>query len=157
MNHTYAKDKYAVVFNYINDTIFIYPSDKYRTAAAKLSYYRQVKENIIGLSGGLSIWTGERKFDLADIWNNGDINIPEEVNRGETVTLYNAKEYAINIVYGSMSFNNMSLSVGYDSEKFKELIHNNIHYLMDDGNIPSVERVDRFFIEFRIGLPDKLF
>lgn len=157
IDYTFAKNNFAVVFNYMNDTIFVYPSDKYRTAAIKLTFYRQVKENLIGFSSGFYIWAGERKFNLVDIWNNGNIKIPKEVSRGETVTLYNAKEYATNIVYGSISFNNISLSIGYDSEKFKKLIHNNIHYLIDDGNIPSVEKEDKLFIEFRIGLPDKLF
>lgn len=157
IDYSYIKNSSAFVFNYMNDTIFVYPSDKYRTAAVKLSYYRKLKNNLIGFSAGFTLWAGERKFDLIDIWNNGDTNIPAEVSRGETVTLYNGKEYATDIVYGSISFNNLSLSVGYDSELFKELIHNNIHYLIDDGNLPEVDREPRIFIEFRIGLPDKLF
>lgn len=157
IDYTYAKNNAAFIFNYMNDTIFVYPSDKYRTAAVKMSYYKEISGNLWGLSAGFLIWAGERKFDLISIWNNGDINIPSEVSRGETVTLYNGKEYATNIVFASISFNNLSLSVGYDSELFKKMIHNNIHYLIDDGNLPSIDREDRIFIEFKIGLPDKLF
>lgn len=157
IDYIYAKNSYAFTFNYMNDTIFVYPQDKYRTAAVKLSHYRVFNNNLVGLSLGFSIWAGERKFDLLDIWNDGNIDIPDEVNRGETVTLYNGKEYATNIVYGAITFNNISLSIGYDSELFKQLIHNNIHYLIDDGNLPSIERDDKFYIEVKIGLQDLLF
>lgn len=157
IDYSYTKSNYAFTFNYMNDTIFVYPQDKYRTAAVKLSHYRVFNNNLIGLSLGFSIWAGERKFDLNDIWNDGNIDIPDEVSRGETVTLYNGKEYATNIVYGAITFNNISLSVGYDSEIFKQLIHNNIHYLIDDGNLPSIDRDDKFYIEVKIGLQDLLF
>lgn len=157
IDYTYANDRFINVFNYMNDTIFIYPSDKYRTAAVKFTHYRELKNNLIGFSGGFSIWAGERKFDLEDIWNGGDINIPDEVKRGETVTLYHGKEYATNIVYGAISFNNISLSLGWDSELFKKGIHNSIHYLINDGNLPSVDREDRIFLELKIGLQDLMF
>lgn len=157
IDYSYIMKSHAIVFNYMNDTIFVYPSDKYRTAAVKLSYYREVKNNLLGVSAGFSIWAGERKFDLEKIWNNGNVDIPNEVNRGETVTLYNGKEYATNIIYASISINNISISIGYDSEKYKKIIHNNIHYLIDDGNLPSIDREDRIFLEFKIGLQDKLF
>lgn len=157
IDYTYVADSFANVFNYMNDTIFVYPQDKYRTAAVKFTHYREFKDNLIGLGVGFSIWAGERKFDLVDIWNNGDINIPDEVNRGKTVTLHNGGEYATNIVYGSISFNNISFSLGYDSEFFKKGIHNSIHYLIDDGNLPSIDRDDLIFIEVKFGLQDLMF
>ncbi len=157
MDYTYANNKYANVFNYMNDTIFVYPSDKYRTAAVKLPHYREVKNNLIGIGAGFSIWAGERIFDVVELWNDGDIIIPEEVNRGETVTLHNGKEYGTNIAYAAVSFNNLSISFGYDSEVLKKAIHNNIHYLIDDGNLPPIDREDKIYFEFKIGLPDTLF
>ncbi|MBN2617594.1 MAG: hypothetical protein JXR64_04705 [Spirochaetales bacterium] len=157
IDYTYANNKFAYVFNYMNDTIFVYPSDKYRTAAVKLTQYRVVNNNLIGISAGFSIWAGERIFNLEDIWNNGNINIPDEVHRGETVTLYNGKDYATNIVYASISFNNLSISFGYDSNIFRQAIHNNIHYLINDGNLPDNNRADKIYFEVKIGLPDLMF
>lgn len=157
LDYSYIKNNNAFIINYENDTMLFYSSDKYRTAAFKLTYLHDMGKNVIGISSGFNLWAGERHIDLWEIWNNGKIKIPDEVHRGETVTLYNAKEYAVDVVYVSFVLNNYSLSFGYDSELFKRLIHNNIHYILNDGNIPIIDRPDRFYILFKIGFIDDLF
>lgn len=108
-------------------------------------------------SAGFNLWAGERHINLREIWNNGDIQIPEEVSRNSVVTLYNGKEYSVDVVFLSLIWNNASLSFGWDSELFKKLIHNNVHYVLNDGSLPILDRPDRFYVEFKIGQIDDLF
>ncbi len=157
LDYAFVKDKGAFLINYENDTMLMYSQDKYRTAAFKLSYLRDTDIGILGASAGFNLWAGERHINLREIWNNGNIQIPEEVSRDKIVTLYNGKEYAVDVVFLSLIWNNASLSFGWDSELFKKLIHNNVHYVLNDGSLPILDRPDRFFIEFRIGLADDLF
>jgi len=157
LDYSYVKDKHAFVMNYENDTMLMYAQDKYRTAAFKISYLSDTKIGIIGASAGFNLWAGERHINLWEIWNNGDIQIPEEVSRNSVVTLYNGKEYSVDVAFFSLIWNNMSMSIGWDSELFKKLIHNNVHYVLNDGALPILERPDRFFIEFKIGNIDDLF
>jgi hypothetical protein len=157
LDYSYVKNKNALIMNYENDTMLFYSSDKYRTAAFKLTYLHDLGKNTIGISSGFNLWAGERYINLWEIWNNGNIKMPDEVHRGETVTLYNAKEYAVDVIYLSLIFDNYSLSFGYDSELFKKLIHNNIHYILNDGNIPFVDRPNQFYVLFKIGFTDDLF
>lgn len=108
-------------------------------------------------SAGFNLWAEERHINLREIWNNGDIQIPEEVSRNSVVTLYNGKEYSADVVFLSLIWNNVSISAGWDSELFKKLIHNNVHYVLNDGALPILDRPDRFYIEFKIGQIDDLF
>lgn len=156
IDYSFIKDGFAFIVNYENDTIVLL-QDKYRTTAVKVSSLFDLGSDIIGVSFGFNLWAGERIIDLWKIWNDGNIQIPDEVHRGQTVTLYEGKEYSTDVVYISFVYNDMSFSIGYDSEIFKQLIQNNMHYLLNDGNLPILERPDRFFIEFRIGMLDDLY
>ena len=156
LDYVFIKDNSAFMMNYENDTLLFYLADSYRTAAFKFSYLFDIGSDIIGLSLGFNLWAGERN-NLWSISENGCIEIADEVNRENVVTLYNAKEYSVDLVFLSLIFNNYSLSFGYDSELFKEAIHNNIHYVLNDGSLPVLDRPDKFYIEFRIGLPHNLF
>ncbi len=155
LDYVFVKNRNAFLVNYENDTMFFYLTDKYRTAAFKMSYLYDLGKDIIGLSLGFSLWAGERKNLWG--WKNGALYVSDEVSRENTVTLYNGKNYSVDVVYVSFLFNNYSLSVGYDSELFKKLIHNNIHYVLNDGSLPIIDRADRIYILFQIGLPDDLF
>lgn len=157
LDYSFVNGDNAFIINYENDTMLFYSQDKYRTAGFKLTYLRDTGVGIAGVSTGFNLWAGERRINLLEIWNKGDIQIPSEIARGETVTLFNGKEYAVDVVFLSLIWNNLSLSFGYDSEIFKKIIHNSVHYVLDDGNLPILDRPDRFFIEFRIGLVDDLF
>ena len=156
LDYSFINGQSAFIINYENDTMLFYLTDKYRTAAFKMSYLYDFGNELIGLSIGFNLWAGER----ANLWrisDGGSIEISGEVNRDNAVTLYNAGEYSVDLVYLSLVYNNFSLSFGYDSEFFKEAIHNNIHYVLNDGYFPVLERPDRFYIEFKIGLLDDLF
>lgn len=157
LDYAFIKGRSAFLVNYENDTMLLYLSDKYRTAAFKLTYLYDLGSETVGVSAGFALWAGERKIDLSVMWNGGDIRIPEEMHRGRTVSLHNGRQYSLDVVYLSFIYGMGSLSFGYDSELFKKAIHNTIHFILNDGNIPIVDRPDRFFMEFRIGFPDDLF
>jgi hypothetical protein len=156
IDYSYIKDDFAFLVNYENDTIVLL-QDKYRTTAVKISSLFDLGSDLIGVSIGFNLWAGERIVDLCKIWNHGNIQVPAEVQRGQTVTLYGGKQYSTDVVYLSFVYNDISCSIGYDSEIFKQLIQNNVHYLLNDGNLPILDRPDRVFFELRIGMLDDLF
>jgi hypothetical protein len=156
IDYGYFKNDFGFTVNYENDTIFLL-QDQYRTASVKLSALFQKGNDLYGLSLGFNLWAGQRIIDLVQIWNGGNIQLPEEKRRGNTVALYNGKDYSTDVIYLSLIYNNMSFSVGYDSERIKQLIQNNVHFILDDGNLPLLDRPDRLFLEFKIGLLDELY
>ncbi len=151
LDYLYTAGIDAFLINYENDTMKPWPADEYRTGAFRLSWLRSFGGHMAGLAAGFNLWAGQRVFDIAQIWNGGDIAWPTEMARGQTVSLYYAGEYAVDVVYVCLLFDHCALSAGYDSELFKRLIHNSIHWILNDGNLPEVDRPDRFYLEFRIG------
>ena len=156
IDYCHVKDKFALIVDYENDSIVLM-HDSYRTAAVRVSSLFDTGGNVFGFSIGFNLWAGERDINLLEIWNGGDFRIPDEIHRGHTVTLYNGKQYSADVVYVSLLCNNLSLSIGYDSEYIKQLIQNNVHFVLNDGNLPILNRPDRLFIELRIGMPDDLY
>ncbi len=156
LDYTFINKRSIFMMNYENDTMLFYLTDSYRTAAFKLSWLYALENSVIGCSLGFTLWAGERQ-NLWGFSNDGDFYISDEAGRENTVTFISAGEYAADVVYLSFIYNNYSLSIGYDSELFKQYIHNSIHYVLDDAMLPIFDRPDRFYISFRIGFPDDLF
>jgi hypothetical protein len=156
IDYCHVDGKFALIVDYENDSIILL-QDSYRTAAVRVSSLFDTGNHVLGFSFGFDLWAGKRDINPLEIWNGGDIRIPAEIHRGQTVTLHNGREYSADVVYISLLFDDLSLSIGYDSEYIKQLIQNNVHYLLNDGNLPILNRPDRVFIEFRIGIPDDLY
>jgi hypothetical protein len=134
-------------FEYNNDTFTLYPSDEYRTAAVTSFYYRDKGNYLIGCNLGFKLWTGERKFTfLVD----GEFVWPEEVNRDSVATLYYGNEYSHGVLFASFVINEFTISIGWDSEKVRDLFQNSVHFILNDAEVPLLERADRFYIEFKM-------
>ncbi len=155
LDYTFINKRSVFMMNYENDTMLFYLTDSYRTAAFKLSWLYALENSIIGCSLGFTLWAGERK-NLWGFSNDGDFYISDEAGRENTVTFISAGEYAADVVYLSFIYDNYILSFGYDSELFKQYIHNSIHYVLDDVLLPIFDRPDRFYISFKFGFPDDI-
>jgi hypothetical protein len=144
--------------DYENDTIVLCLEDRFRTGAFRIAYLDRSGGIEKGLACGFNFWAGERDgYGLAAIWNGGNPSWPDEMHRGRTAALGYGGEYAVDVVYASVLFGAWSLSVGCDSEIFKAGIHNSIHWLLDDANLPHIDHPDRLFIELRLNDSHSLF
>jgi hypothetical protein len=110
--------------------------DQYRTAAAEISYYRSIQNNIIGGGIGFKLWTGTRN-GLKKLIRNQDYDLSNQYGGN----------YSHGILYLSFFINGINISLGYDSEKIRNLIQNSFHNLINTGNIPELKKDDRIYFE----------
>ena len=141
--YEYLKEKSFFGIEFENDILVSF-SDKYRTGALELRYGRKLKKTKkyqankwITFALGFIIWVGERKIER---W---------QLDREVDIPLFYGKEYSHGILYTSLKLNDIELSLGYDSEKIRNAIQNNFHFLIGDGKIPIINREERWLLQIK--------
>ncbi|HUW39769.1 MAG TPA: polymorphic toxin type 23 domain-containing protein [Rectinemataceae bacterium] len=118
----------------MQDDLFSPPfRDEYRTGAAELSYgfdWRGV-DSALGL--GTKIWTGST-------YGSGYFH------RGEVIVMNSALpgvNDSAGVLYLAVRRGAVRLELGWDSEAIRNVLQNGLHWLIDDGIVPLVDRPDR--------------
>ena len=99
-----------------------------------------------GVGVGFIAWTGETPR-------------PNDLTRDDVYDLStrHGGEYSHGIVYGALFYRRFRLLVGWDSERIRDVIQNNLHYLIDNGSIPPLARKSRFFLLLGVNTPFSLY
>jgi hypothetical protein len=134
--------------NYIfeNDFLAFQKLDQYRTFAFELNAKKITVDKSNGLGAGVILWTGTTK-GLGFLHKGENYDLTGQYGAG----------YAHGIAYIKFYYNNLGLSLGYDSEKIRTFVQGNFHDLIDDGRIPPLDRRDRIFIQLSVFNPVTLY
>jgi hypothetical protein len=132
----FAWDKNKIKIQHDNDYWLFNGFDQYRTAAFDISYFRTIRNNIIGGGIGIKLWTGTRN-GLKRLSRNQNYELSKQFGGN----------YSHGIFYLSFFINGVNISLGYDSEKIRDLLQNSFHYLINAGNIPPLQKEDSFYFE----------
>lgn len=162
--YEHLRENWLLGIEFEND-VFIPINDKYRTAALEFRYgYRckglhkrqttsaiadnetsnaDLSSHLLSSSSwlifatGILLWTGERRVSR------------EQFNRDAIIPLFYGREYSHGIVYVSVSFKDVKIALGYDSDQIRSAVQNGVHYLIHDGQIPSIDREDRWYVQVK--------
>lgn len=126
---------------YENDWFGLLFSDQFRTAAVIFQIRHKMGPFIPGLEGGFMLWTG-KKDGLSPLTRGGVYNFSGQFGG----------EYSHGIVFLSFMMNEFKLTLGYDSEAIRTAIQNTIHWMVNDGSIPALNREDRFYLQFGVSV-----
>ncbi|MDR3680638.1 MAG: polymorphic toxin type 23 domain-containing protein [Flavipsychrobacter sp.] len=136
MKYQHNNSKYEFNFVIEDDFLAFFELDQYRTFAFELNKKEIDKKNIVGLGAGLIFWTGTT-VGLGFLHRNQTYNLTRQYGG----------LYSNGIAYLKVYYNNLSLSIGYDSEGIRSTLQNSFHNLIDDGKIPALNRGGRFFLQ----------
>ncbi|MEM0961652.1 MAG: polymorphic toxin type 23 domain-containing protein [Bacteroidota bacterium] len=137
----YRRSTDAGVFEvtYENDSFAHLLRDEFRTAALRASIVRTDWETPAGLGLRLVLWTGttsglgrltrDEVYDLSG-------QLGGDVSHGIL---------AVDAIYGGLT-----LSVGVDSEAIRSAVQNTFHDLIDDGQIPALDRPARLVVRIAL-------
>ncbi|MBU1240909.1 hypothetical protein KKF84_07175 [Myxococcota bacterium] len=133
--YIYSSPSFSTRIIFENDILAFQGFDAYRTGALEWSVHFPYRGHPVGLGLGFIAWTGETPR-------------PNDMTRDDVYDLSNRHggAYSHGILYGAIFFRRFRLSVGWDSEKSRDVIQNNLHYLINDGKVPPLDRKSRFFL-----------
>ena len=125
--------------------VFVPVNDKYRTGGLEFKYGYKLKTTPtsspsiewLTFSFGFIIWTGERIIERS------------QFNRNIIIPLFYGKEYSHGILYLSLNWKHIQISLGYDSEEIRSALQNGFHFVINDGMIPIIDREDRWFLQVK--------
>jgi len=125
----------------MQDDLFSPPfRDEYRTGAVELSYGFEWGGVDSALGIGTKIWTGST-------FGNG------VSHRGQVIVM-NSSLPGVNdsagVLYLACRRGAISLELGWDSEFIRNVLQNGVHWLIDDGIVPLVDRPDRPYVLFTL-------
>lgn len=113
--------------------------DGFRSATADITAYINRPNYLLGFSFGFKLWHGdyseqcyltrERTYDFSHIAG---------------------KDHTLGLLYASFSYNYLTVSLGYDSDKIRVALQNWVHGLQNNGMVPAVQRADKIFIELSL-------
>lgn len=137
--------KNDLIFSLDNDDAYCIPTDKFRTTKGQITFLNYSQENKYGLKLGFLLWTGN--LDGTLIENAGDMR-----DNSYELSGYGG-EYSHGIVEMSFIFNEIELSIGYDSETVRDVIQNGWHNFYNRPRVPLVERDNRFYFQIQFSPP----
>lgn len=115
-----------------------YPHDEYRTTAVELAYATRPAGLPLALvlALGLKLWTGST-------WGQPRLSYPEAYSMDWNA---DARYRSAGLLYLGLGLGPLRVELGWDSESIRDLFQNGVHFLIDDGVVPLVDRADRPYI-----------
>ena len=132
-------DKGEFNFVFENDFLAFLRLDEFRTFASEINKKIIRKYKVLGAGAGLTLWTGSTK-GLGYLHRNETYNLASQLGG----------RYSNGILYFKFYYNNYDLSFGYDSEGIRTFVQKNFHDLIDDGQIPAINRKGRIYVQISI-------
>ena len=118
----------------MQDDLFSPPfRDEYRTGAVEVSYGFPWQGVASALALGTKLWTGST-------FGNG------VYHRGQTIVMNTSlpgADDSAGVLYLAFRRGSIRLELGWDSEYIRNVFQNSVHWLINDGNVPLVDRPDR--------------
>ena len=125
----------------MQDDLFSPPfRDEFRTGALKLSYGFDWKGVDSALGLGTKIWTGST-------FGHGPFYRGEVIDMNTSLPGVND---SAGVLYVACRWGAIRLELGWDSEAIRNALQNGLHWLIDDGIVPLVDRPDRPYILFTL-------
>jgi len=146
MGYIYSAPGFSTRVIFENDILAFLGRDAYRTGALEWSLHVPAFGHTVGAGIGFIAWTGETPR-------------PNDLTRDDVYDLSgrHGGAYSHGILYGALFYRRFKLAVGWDSEKIRDKIQNSLHYLIDDGRIPPLDRRSRFFVTLSVTAPLSLY
>lgn len=113
-----------------------YPHDEYRTTAVELAYAMRSAGLPLVLALGLKLWTGST-------WGESSLSYPEVYSMAWNA---DARYRSAGLLYLGLGLGPLRIELGWDSESIRDLFQNKVHFLIDDGVVPLVDRADRPYL-----------
>jgi len=128
----------VIALNFGNDA-YAATRDGFRSAAGEINLYMNKSDRLLGVSLGYKLWHGDYTDQIFS--NPGPYYDFSSIVGGE---------YTLGLLFASFRYNAIDISIGYDSDAVRVLLHNPVHRAMNISLVPDVERADRVFIEFSL-------
>jgi hypothetical protein len=142
LEYLFSSDHFSAGFLFEDDFFALQNRDAFRTGALETALWIDPPflPFSFSLFGGTKIWTG-----------------PAIGNKSarEVYDLSSSRygNYSAGILYAGVGVNTVRLSIGWDSEKIRNVIQNSFHRAIDDGAIPMLpHREERLFFNISIGV-----
>ncbi len=126
-----------VVFE--NDALAQQLLDRYRTFALRVQVLRRDTAVPIGLGLRAVVWTGTTE-GLGRLGRDESYDLSGQYGGDRSHGIL-----ALDVVRGDLT-----LSLGLDSEAIRSTLQNSFHYLIDDGQIPRLDRPPRVFVRIAL-------
>ena len=142
LSYQYSLSDFLFAVTSENDALGFMDRDEFRTSSLEFAFLFGLEgDNVLGAGFGARIWTGAHPLnDTLEDQRGNEIDISQNIGGA----------YTHGLLYGSIYFNSLKLSVGWDSEEIRGVIQNGWHYLVNESPITLIDRPDRFYIQFEI-------
>lgn len=125
----------------MQDDLFSPPlRDQFRTGAAEISYGFRWDGVDSALGFGTKIWTGSTYG--SEIYHRGQVIVMNS-------SLPGVNDSA-GVLYLACRRGAVRLELGWDSEAIRNVLQNGLHWLINDGIVPLVDRPDRPYVLFTL-------
>lgn len=145
ISYTLSLQKNDLILALDNDDAYFIATDKYRTTKGSIKYIRYTSSYSYGAAIGFLLWTGN--LDGTATESDGDM-------RDSTYELTGyGGDYSHGVAELTLFYNNIHISIGYDSETIRDVIQNGWHNFYNRPEVPLVERDSRFYFQVSLNPP----
>ncbi len=140
LRYRHTREAWSLDVQFENDALAQQLLDRYRTFALRVQLLRRDTAVPVGVGLRTVVWTGTTQ-GLGRLGRDEAYDLSGQYGGDRSHGIL-----ALDLVRGDLT-----LSVGIDSEAVRSTLQNSFHYVIDDGQIPRLDRPGRVFVRIALG------